>query len=139
MKYGVRKPSISKSVKAKTTGRVTRTVKRSVNPLYGKKGMGVIHDPKKSAYNKIYKNTTIGLWDGADTSSDFNIPESTQESSSSSGLIRALLIVGVIFLIIGIILVSSYFIEGLTLYSILRMLGGLFLGIFGIAIITISR
>lgn len=139
MKYGVRKPSISKSVKAKTTGRVTRTVKRSVNPLYGKKGMGVIHDPKKSAYNKIYKNTTIGLWDNADTSNNIEIPRNIQESRSSGGSIRISTIVGLIFLIIGIILVGSYFVEELTLYSILRMLGGLFSGILGVTIIIIGR
>lgn len=139
MKYGVRKPSISKSVKAKTTGRVTRTVKRSVNPLYGKKGMGVINDPKKSAYNKIYKNTTTGLWDNADTSSNFETPGNIQGSRSSGGSIRISTIVGLIFLIIGIILVGSYLVEGLTLYSILRMLGGLFSGILGVTIIIIGR
>lgn len=63
MKVGVRKPSIKKSLKARTTGRAKRTLKKSINPLYGKKGMGWINNPKKAAYNKVYKKTSIGLAD----------------------------------------------------------------------------
>ena len=48
MKYGVRKPNIKKSIKARTTGKVKRQVKKAVNPLYGKKGMGIVNDPKKA-------------------------------------------------------------------------------------------
>lgn len=59
MKYGVRKPSIKKSFKARTTGRAKRTLKKSVNPLYGKKGMGWVNNPKKAAYNKVYNKTTV--------------------------------------------------------------------------------
>lgn len=40
MKFGVRKPSLKKTIKARTTGKIKRKVKSSVNPLYGKKGMG---------------------------------------------------------------------------------------------------
>ena len=59
MKIGLRKPSIKKSIKARTTGRLKRAVKRSINPFYGKKGVGLITDPKKAIYNKIYNKTTI--------------------------------------------------------------------------------
>lgn len=59
----MRKPSLKKSIKARTTGKVKRNIKKAVNPLYGKKGMGWIKDPKKAAYNKIYHNTTVGLSD----------------------------------------------------------------------------
>ena len=62
MKVGFRTPSLKKSLKARTTGRAKRTVKSAINPLYGKKGMGVLH-PKKAVYNKIYKKTTFGLSD----------------------------------------------------------------------------
>lgn len=47
MKYGMRKPSIKKSISAKTTGRAKRAVKKAVIPGYGKKGMGWIKNPKK--------------------------------------------------------------------------------------------
>lgn len=63
MKVGIRKPSIKKSIKARTTGKLKRKVKKAVNPLYGKKGVGVVKSPKKAVYNKIYKKTSIGLGD----------------------------------------------------------------------------
>ena len=58
MKIGIRKPSLKKSLKARTTGAIKRKIKRSINPLYGKKGMGIFH-PKKAVYNKIYNKVTI--------------------------------------------------------------------------------
>ena len=58
VKIGLRKPSLKKSIKARTTGKLKRQVKSAINPLYGKKGMGVIRDPKKALYNKVYNKTT---------------------------------------------------------------------------------
>lgn len=63
MKIGIRKPNLKKRIKARTTAKVKRAVKRSINPLYGKKGMGYINDPKKAVYNKIYNKTTISADD----------------------------------------------------------------------------
>ena len=59
MKFGVRKPNMKKRVKARTTGKLKRKVKSSINPFYGKKGMGWVRDPKRSLYNKVYNTTTI--------------------------------------------------------------------------------
>lgn len=59
MKIGIRKPSIKKSIAARTTGKYKRKLKRMVNPLYGKKGMGFIKNPKKAIKAKIYRKTTI--------------------------------------------------------------------------------
>ncbi|MGG5333724.1 hypothetical protein IGI46_004893 [Enterococcus sp. AZ163] len=58
VKVGIRKPSLKKSVKARTTGKVKRKLKSSVNPMYGKKGAGWVNNPKKAAYNKTYNKTT---------------------------------------------------------------------------------
>lgn len=63
MKVGVRKPSLKKSIKARTTGKAKRAVKSAVNPLYGKKGTGWVNNPKKSAYNKVYNKTSFSLFD----------------------------------------------------------------------------
>ncbi|MCR4945193.1 MAG: hypothetical protein K5986_12335, partial [Clostridium sp.] len=63
MKIGMRKPSLKKSFKARTTGKMKRKGKKAINPLYGKKGMGWINDPKKAAYNKVYHKTTFGVND----------------------------------------------------------------------------
>ena len=55
----MRKPSLKKSFKARTTGKIKRKIKRTVNPLYGKKGMGYIKNPKRAVKNKIYHKTTF--------------------------------------------------------------------------------
>lgn len=59
MKVGIRKPSIKKSVSARTTGKVKRKLKRMTNPFYGKKGVGWIRNPKRALYNKAYRKTTV--------------------------------------------------------------------------------
>lgn len=59
MKIGVRTPNVKKSLKARTTGKIKRSVKKSVNPTYGQKGIGYANNPKKAVYNKIYNKTTI--------------------------------------------------------------------------------
>lgn len=62
MKYGARKPSMKKSISARTKGRATRAVKRATNPFYGKKGAGWIKNPEKAAYNKLYHATTFSVF-----------------------------------------------------------------------------
>ena len=42
MKMGLRKPSVKRSISARTTGRAKRAVKKAVIPGYGKKGMGLV-------------------------------------------------------------------------------------------------
>lgn len=61
VKIGIRKPSIKRSIKARTTAKVKRSIKRSVNPMYGKKGNGLITNPKKSIYNSLYSRLTVGI------------------------------------------------------------------------------
>lgn len=62
MKFGMRKPSITKSLKARTTAKYKRKVKKALIPGYGKKGVGWIKNPKKAVYNKVYKKTTFSIW-----------------------------------------------------------------------------
>lgn len=62
LKIGFRTPSLKKSISARTTGQLKRSVKRALIPGYGKKGMGILH-PKKALYNKVYRKTTFGLSD----------------------------------------------------------------------------
>lgn len=61
MKYGMRTPNINKRISARTTGKIKRTVNKAVNPLYGKKGIGLINDPSKAIYNKVYNKTTTSV------------------------------------------------------------------------------
>lgn len=63
MKFGMRTPSLKRSISARTTGRLKRSVKRAIIPGYGKKGMGWIKNPKKALYNKVYHKTTFSIFD----------------------------------------------------------------------------
>ncbi len=83
MKFGFRTPSVKKSVKARTTGKIKRSVKKSVNPLYGKKGTGYITDPKKAVYNKVYNKTTFGAKD-VYNAIDFDTMNNSNSYNSSS-------------------------------------------------------
>lgn len=63
MKLGMRKPSVKKSLSARTTGQMKRKVKKATAPGYGKKGMGFAKSPTRSVKNKVYKKTTFSFWD----------------------------------------------------------------------------
>ena len=63
MKIGMRTPSLKKSLKARTTGKAKRAIKKAVIPGYGKKGMGLLKNPKKAVYNKVYNKTSFSLLD----------------------------------------------------------------------------
>ncbi|WP_270765411.1 hypothetical protein [Weissella confusa] len=62
MKIGMRKPSPMRSIKARTTGKAKRAVKKAIMPGYGQKDMGRLTNPKKAAYNKVYKKTTFSIF-----------------------------------------------------------------------------
>ena len=61
MKIGIRKPSPTRSLRARTTGRLTRASRRAINPWYGKKGAGIINDPRRAVKNAIYSRTTASV------------------------------------------------------------------------------
>lgn len=63
MKFGMRKSSLKKSLKARTTGKAKRAVKKALIPGYGKKGSGWLKNPKKAAYNKVYNKSSFSIWD----------------------------------------------------------------------------
>lgn len=63
MKIGIRKPNIKKSIKARTTGKLKRVIKNEIVPLYNQKGTGIVKNPKKAVYNKVYKKTTFSIFD----------------------------------------------------------------------------
>lgn len=106
MKVGIRTPSLKKSFKARTTGKLKREVKSAINPLYGKKGMGFIKNPEKSVKNSIYHKTTVGVGDlvkSTNTSSKSGTQTTSVSESSSNG--KAILIsLGIGILIIAAII-----------------------------------
>lgn len=105
MKIGVRTPSIKKSVSARTTGRINREIKRAVNPVYGKKGMGWINDPKRAAYNKIYNKTTVAAKELIEGNSNNN-----DKQSSFMGVVGSIFsfIGNLIMLLVSLIQVIFY-------------------------------
>lgn len=99
MKIGIRTPSLKKSISARTTGRAKRAIKSSINPTYGKKGMGWINNPSKAAYNKVYNKTTVSAKDlvsGKSSKSSFlNFCEAI-----ICGIIGLIFILGIVFIIV---------------------------------------
>ena len=61
MKFGLRKPSLKRSIKARTTAKAKRAIKKAVIPGYGRKGTGMIKNSKKAVYNKVYNKTSFSL------------------------------------------------------------------------------
>ena len=59
----MRKPNLTRSLKARTTSKWKRQAKKAIVPGYGNKGMGWVKNPKKAMYNKVYHKTTFGLSD----------------------------------------------------------------------------
>ena len=136
MKVGIRKPSIKRSVKARTTGRIKREIK-SVNPLYGAKGMGLVNDPKKAIYNKVYNKTSVGVPDVAKVvlSDDYTYREDTDNQFGENVKNKAELSnatykkLGLVYLILGILLIVA---------SLLVLLISVPVGIIGVIIGIIS-
>lgn len=146
MKFGMRKPSLKKSFKARTTGKAKRMLKKAINPFYGKKGMGIINNPKKAIYNKIYNKTTFdindiikisnnkikkdnkvhkeNLYEG-DEKVDMSINNNENTKMKKSDIIRY--IVGIIFILGGI--------GGITSGDV--FFAGLVMIIFGISFLPI--
>lgn len=60
MKYGMRKPSLRKSIAARTSWK--RYARHSLG-LKAPRGWGWLTNPKKAAYNRVYRRTTFGWQD----------------------------------------------------------------------------
>jgi len=60
MKFGMRKPSIRKSIAARTS--VKRYIRHSLG-VKAPRGWGWISNPKKALYNRIYRKTTFSIFD----------------------------------------------------------------------------
>ena len=63
MRIGFRSPSLKRSIRARTTGRIKRAMKKTTRPFYGKKGIGFVKSPKRAVKNALYRRTTFGLRD----------------------------------------------------------------------------
>jgi len=60
MKFGMRKPSLKKSIAARTS--VKRYVRHNLG-MKAPRGWGWLTNPKKAAYNRVYNRTTFSIFD----------------------------------------------------------------------------
>ena len=111
MKLGLRKLSLKKKVKAMTTGKAKRKLKKIFVPGYGKKGTGLFKNPKKAVYNKVYNKTTVGVGDLL--KSQKNSRKRKSKSSASNSKDSSLIINIIVWLF-----VISFFIAILPFYLI---------------------
>ncbi len=58
MKFGLRTPSLKRSLRARTSWK--RAVRNA--GLKAPKGAGWITNPKRAAYNRAYSRTSVSLW-----------------------------------------------------------------------------
>lgn len=82
MKFGFRTPSLKKRISARTS--LKRVVRHRMG-IKAPKGMGILTNPKKAVYNKVYRKTTIGIDDIAKSGKKkkTSVPEMTMPVSSS--------------------------------------------------------
>ena len=62
MKFGMRTPSIKKSIKARTTGKAKRAVKKALIPGYGKKVQDGLRIQRKQLTIRFIRRRALTLW-----------------------------------------------------------------------------
>lgn len=90
MAFGFRKPSWRKRVAARTS--VKRYIRHSLG-LKAPRGWGWLTNPRKAAYNRIYRRTTFGI-------EDLIKLGSSGRHSDAGGLIAILVLVALALLIV---------------------------------------
>lgn len=125
MKVGIRTPSPTKSIKARTTGRIKRTVKSSVNPVYGDKGIGYLKDPERAVKNKVYHKVTADPLD-----------EMKDKIEKAHSPLKVAVVPMVLFYIIAII--SGSYTEFLFLYLKQFSIIGALVTIIGFVLFVLS-
>lgn len=59
MKFGIRKPSLKRSFKARTS---IKRIARNATGIKAPRGMGFFTNPRKAAYNRVYNRTSVSFW-----------------------------------------------------------------------------
>ena len=59
MKFGIRSPSLRRSIAARTSP--ARFVRHSLG-LKAPRGWGWLTNPRRTAYNRVYSRTTVSFW-----------------------------------------------------------------------------
>ena len=59
MKFGIRRPSITKSIAARTS--LARVVRHRLG-LKAPRGWGWLTNPRRALYNRVYNRTHVSFW-----------------------------------------------------------------------------
>jgi hypothetical protein len=59
MRFGIRRPSLRRMIAARTSP--ARFVRHSLG-LKAPRGLGILTNPRKAIYNRVYNRTSISLW-----------------------------------------------------------------------------
>jgi hypothetical protein len=97
MKFGIRTPSLKRRISARTSWK--RYVRHSMG-LKAPRGMGMLTNPKKALYNKVYNKTSVSV-DRLFTTKGSHTPivsTSTSKGFSSSFLINTIIFFVLLFL-----------------------------------------
>lgn len=105
MKFGIRKLSPKKRFSSKIKGKGTRSLKRMIIPGYGRKGMGLITNPKKSAYNSIYNKTTVSV---DNLFKKCNNSKAEKDQNSVSNILVIFLLICMVIFIFFVFIESDY-------------------------------
>ena len=121
MKVGIRKPSIKKSLSSRTTGRVNRSLKRSVNPMYRKKNINYITNPSRAIKNNLYHKTTVSAKDILDAGTNDHVAPGTNNINTSTSSKTGFLdfIVALCNLIYSFVMAMFYLVITLGLLAII--------------------
>ena len=113
MKFRLRKPSLKKTISARTTGNYKRRQKKAINPYYGKKGMGWINNPKKAMYNKVYNKISFGI---TDMNNSISKTHTSKQITTNTSTVT---IIGIIVVIILLLVFWQYTLALLTVFGLL--------------------
>ena len=105
MKFGFRVPSLKKRISARLS--LKRYIRHNMG-LKMPRGTGIISNPKKAIYNKVYRKTTFGAEDVFHSAKSSSNPLSVQNIVCFSFLVW-LIIVGITNPAFGIILLIIYY------------------------------
>ena len=113
-------------------------MKKLKEAFFSEKGMGIVNDPKKAAYNAVYNRTTVGVSDIAKgltaangnpaASSSTNAPQKKEYSANTYSVCGILMIVlGAVLALLGLILLLAVPVAGIIAI------------VFGVACVVIGR
>jgi len=97
MKFGIRMPSLTKRIAARTSWK--RFVRHNIG-LKAPRGLGVFTNPKKAIYNRIYSITSIGIGRLFKTGKSHS---STEPGVKSPKVVSSFIINSIIFIVLTIL------------------------------------